>query len=559
MNTKLLTLLIAGVAVAQMASAQPTPTQPAPTTSADKTTPSPVEPISPNVSPIAPNVSPISPNVSPISPNVSTPAPNVSTPAPDLNTPTPNAGTPAPNAVVPAPGVDTPVTGASTSATGGSAPVIGAGTTVRAVAPGGVPVPGAAPEALADAPPEGAPAGVPGAVNEPGQIPQPVSVSKSSDATLDKNAEVPSALHATAIAGDGLLLNFRNAPLEKVLDYMSDAAGFTIVLDTPVRGRVDVWSAKPLGRDEAVDLLDSVLRKNGYAAVRNGRTLTIVKSDDVKTKAVPVILESDPNKIPKNDQVATYILPVRFVEVGQLLKDLQPLVSMQTTMTANESGNSIVITDTQANIHRVAEIIKAIDGGAESVSEVRVFHLQFADPMDMASLLTSLFPDDTTGKSGSGGNTQSPMEFGPSRFLSRMMGGGGPPGSGNSGGGGGGNSRVRKREKVLAVADQRTASLIVTAPKDSMEHIANMIAELDSDRSHNKRVHVISLQNAEAPEVLTVLQDMFMRNNQVNSRNGNQNSVLTTRSQQQQSSGNSSSSRGSSSFGGNSRGGSSFP
>jgi type II secretory pathway component GspD/PulD (secretin) len=64
-------------------------------------------------------------------------------------------------------------------------------------------------------------------------------------------------------------------------------------------------------------------------------------------------LGSDPDSIADDEEIVTHIIPVRFVEATQLLKDLQPLVSVNTSMTANESGNSIVITATQSNIRRV--------------------------------------------------------------------------------------------------------------------------------------------------------------------------------------------------------------
>ena len=54
----------------------------------------------------------------------------------------------------------------------------------------------------------------------------------------------------------GLRMNFRDVSLEQVLNYMSDAAGFTIVLDAQPRGKVSVWSNTPLTKDEAVDLLN---------------------------------------------------------------------------------------------------------------------------------------------------------------------------------------------------------------------------------------------------------------------------------------------------------------
>ncbi len=158
---------------------------------------------------------------------------------------------------------------------------------------------------------------------------------------------------------DELRLNFRNAPLEMVLNYLSDAAGFIIVLDTHVNGSVSVISSHPMTRDEAVDLLNSVLNKNGYAAIRNGRTLTILDKNDAKTRDIPVKSGNIPDQIPNNAEIVTQIIPIRFVEARQLVSDLTSFVSPQATVVANEEGNSIVITDTQANIRHLTEIIKA--------------------------------------------------------------------------------------------------------------------------------------------------------------------------------------------------------
>ncbi len=92
-------------------------------------------------------------------------------------------------------------------------------------------------------------------------------------------AETPAAEPARPTLADGekgLRLNFRGVPLELVLSYLSDAAGFIIVSKTHVKGKVDVWSDQPLTKDGAVELLNTVLNQNGYAAVRKGRFLKIV-------------------------------------------------------------------------------------------------------------------------------------------------------------------------------------------------------------------------------------------------------------------------------------------
>jgi general secretion pathway protein D len=339
---------------------------------------------------------------------------------------------------------------------------------------------------------------------------------------------------------NGLRLNFRGVPLDMVLNYLSEAAGFIIVLEAQPRGKVDVFSKEPLTREEAVDLLNSVLNRNGYAAIRRGRTLTIVNRDEAKIKAIPVKSGSDPEGIPENDEIVTQIIPVRYVEVTQLIKDLQPLVSVQTAMTANESGNSIIITDTQANIRKVAEVIKAIDMGAEDVTVVRVFRLTYSDPAEMADLLTSLFPDET--RSGGSGSS-SPVQFGGFRRLMGAFGGGG--GGGASAGSGNQNQRIKKRARVLAVPDPRTSSVIVSSTRDLMDQIEGVVQELDANPAKKQTVKVYQLQNADPQEAMQVLQDIFQKSGTQNSRNSaaNQTSIFQNRSTQQQNQQNTSSTR----------------
>ena len=305
---------------------------------------------------------------------------------------------------------------------------------------------------------------------------------------------------------DSLRLNFRNAPLEMVLNYLSDAAGFIIVLDTQVHGNVSVISAKPMTKDEAVDLLNSVLDRNGYAAIRDGRTLTIVDKDSAKTRDIPVKVSNDPNQIPKNDEIVTQIIPIRFVEATDLVKDLSSFVSSSATIVANEAGNSIVITDTQSNIHHLVEIIKAIDSSAEGETEIRVFHLDHASPADVASELSQIFPSSSS--SGTSGGAQSPIRFGggggPGGFFARMMAGNASSGNSSSS-----NSRVQKQSQVVAVADSRTSSVIVTASKDLMQEIAGMMTQLDVSSTRDQKVYVFHMDNGDPQQAVQVLQSMF--------------------------------------------------
>jgi general secretion pathway protein D len=344
------------------------------------------------------------------------------------------------------------------------------------------------------------------------------------------SAFVPPAQAVGTNNSNELRLNFRNAPLEMVLNYLSDAAGFIIVLDTHVNGNVTVISTHPVSQDEAVNLLNTELNRNNYAAIRNGRTLTIVDKSDAKTRNIPVKTGNNPKSIPDNDEIATWIIPIRFVEARQLVSDMSAFVSSQATIVANEAGNSIVVTDTQANIRHLAEIIQAIDNSAEAETEIRVFPLKHANPNDVATELSSIFPSST-----SGNNTQSPIRFGggggggggggPAGFFARMM-------AANAGGNNSANDRIKKATQVTAVADARIQAVIVTAPKELMDQIAGVMAELDVSSDRDQDVYVFQMKNGDPQQAVQVLQNMFQSSS--TSRSGtssSQNSALQQRAQ----------------------------
>lgn len=297
----------------------------------------------------------------------------------------------------------------------------------------------------------------------------------------------------------GLRLNFRGVPLELVLNYLSEAAGVVIVPETDVRGKVDVWSNQPLTKEEALDVLSKALTKNGYSLRRDGRTLTVLSQADAKRGDIPVKSGYEPDTIPKNDEIVTQIIPVRFINAVQLSKDLLPLIPTGTTMTANEGGNALVITDTQAAIRRMAEIIKALDTTVSSLSAVRVFALKYADAKTLATVIKDVFAtSDSSRNSGGRGN----FRFGGGPMAMFGGGGGDTAGGGNTGGRPGAG-------KVVATADERSNSLIVSAPEDLMPTIDDMVATMDTNVEDVTEIRVFRLQFADPQEMSDLLANLF--------------------------------------------------
>jgi general secretion pathway protein D len=332
----------------------------------------------------------------------------------------------------------------------------------------------------------------------------------------------------------GLRFNFRGAPLETVLNYMSEAAGFVIVLQTPVTGTVDMWSSQPVTRTEAVELLEIALNKNGYAVSAVGRTLVISSKEDAKKQNIPIHTGNDPAEIPQTAEMVMQIIPLRHIDAVQAAKDLATMIPSSATMTANQDSNSLVVTDTEMNVHHIVEIVSALDTSTETISTTEVFHLKNADPMEMASLITNLYGSPTPTANAAGGNNQGrgglAALFGGAARFGGGGGGGGGGGFGGGGfggggqrggfGGGGGGAAARPGSSsgrtipVVAIADPRTYSVVVTAAKDQLPDIAEMISRLDSDSGRQQKAYTITMQNADVQQVQAILQNLFQSSTQ---------------------------------------------
>ena len=347
---------------------------------------------------------------------------------------------------------------------------------------------------------------------------------QNSNIPADPQTGKPSTL---AIVEDPqLMLNFENVPLQSVLEYMSEAAGFIILGDTEVRGDVTILSKQPLNREEAVDLLDTILNEKGYTAIRRGRILKIVEKDKALTEDIPVKSGADPADIPKKDVMVTQIIPIRFGNAGQLIENISELLPEYATISANDGSNAIILTDTQTNIHRIAEIVSALDTSISSISEIKVFPLVYADAKQLADVIKGLFQSSSSGSSRSSSSRGSSSGFA-EMMRARFSGGSsssrssGSSGRSSRSGGSGSSAALAAASRVVAISEERTNSLVVSAPGDLIPTIEQLVKEMDRTIEDVTEIQVFKLNNADAYEMAEVLTNLFSDKNEIeNSRGG---------------------------------------
>jgi len=312
-----------------------------------------------------------------------------------------------------------------------------------------------------------------------------------------------------------MTLNFQDASIDVILDELSAVAGFIVVKEVKPEGRVTLVSRQPISGEEAISLLNTVLRKNHYAAIQQDRILKIVDADAAKRLNIPVHTGSDPEKIANTDELITQVIPLKYSDATQLKTDLQPLISPDADFTSNASSNALVITDTSANVKRIVQIVADLDTSVADSIDVKVFQLVYANSTDAAKLINDVFGNlDSSRPQGSNDNGGG----GPGGFGGGGPGGfgGGGFGGGNRGGGGFGrmiqqamSAGQSKRAKITAAADTRTNSVVVTGPADALANVADVIKKLDSNPEAQQTVFVYRLRNAQALNLEAVMNALF--------------------------------------------------
>ena len=287
-------------------------------------------------------------------------------------------------------------------------------------------------------------------------------------------------------------LNFKDAPLDVVLQYLSKAAGLSVVTDASLEGRISLISRQALTLSEALSLLDSALKEKGYAAVRLGRVLKIMPLIEAKKANIPVRSGAEPSRITPSDQLITQVIPLRSVDATKLKDSLKTLIPEYATLSADASSNALILTDTEANVRRIVEIVSALDATKSTVNEVKVFNLKYANATSAAKLINEIFDAEKQQSS------RSPF----TRFRAMFGRRGGRARAGEQ-------TEQYEQQRTIAAADERTNTVVVSGPSGTLEVVAGVIRELDSNPQDDQDVLVYHLKNADAANIEKVLKELF--------------------------------------------------
>ena len=186
-------------------------------------------------------------------------------------------------------------------------------------------------------------------------------------------------------SASAVTLNLKNAELLTFIETVSQATGKNFIIDPQVQGKVNVISSTEIDNEELYHLFLSVLRVHGYIAVEGDDFTKILPQSNLKENSSFISSTS-------NDIIVTTTIAIANVPANQLVPVLRPIISQYGLLAAYTPSNSIVVTDTQANITRLNKVITELD--KEIDEDYEVIALKNSSAEEIAQVIKSLFPDN---------------------------------------------------------------------------------------------------------------------------------------------------------------------
>ncbi len=271
---------------------------------------------------------------------------------------------------------------------------------------------------------------------------------------------------APSYAENAAQINLKNADLKVLIEMVSKITKKTFIVDPRINGKVTIVTGRDIDENELYEVFLSVLQVHNFSAIQVGKVIKIVPSNKAKQLPVPVIDDEDENNDDnqeifverKPDDLITRVIRVEHVPASMLVPILRPLVPSTGQLQAYQPSNTIVISDTAANIERLEKVIKKMDRADDE--QMEVVPLKYASAAELAQTIQKL---NAT------------------------------------------NAKIRVPGKAKISADIRTNSLLLGGDKSIRQEMRKIIKQLDTPK---RALEVIELKYAVATELAETIKNI---------------------------------------------------
>ncbi|CAI1070545.1 Pullulanase secretion envelope pulD [Serratia quinivorans] len=260
------------------------------------------------------------------------------------------------------------------------------------------------------------------------------------------------------VQAEAFSANFKGTDIHEFISTASKALGKTIIIDDAVKGKVTVRSYELLDAGQYYQFFLNVLDVYGYAVISMpNNVLKVIPAKEGKRAALSSL------KTPaEGDELIMRIVPLNNIaakEVAPLMRQFNDSIGIGNVVFL-ESGNALLITGRADVVNSLVELAHEMDRTDQAT--VATVALQHASAADVASIVTTLFRDESRTRKGA------------------------QPG-------------------MKVVADERTNTVLIAGEPTIQARVKGIIQQLDQEKASQGNTKVIRLKYAKAQSLLEVL------------------------------------------------------
>lgn len=280
-----------------------------------------------------------------------------------------------------------------------------------------------------------------------------------------------------ADAKELISINFEDVDLRIVTNFVSKVTGKNFLLDDRVRGKVTIISPTQIPVEEVYAVFLSVLEVRGFTAIPSGRITKIVPMATARQSSLPTSIGKEISEMPMEDNMITHLIPLDYADSQQIIAILTPLISARGHLTSYQPTNTLIVTDTSSNIHKLLTIINTFDIEGAKL-ETSIIPLKYASAQTISEKVSSAV--ESAGRTPI--TNARPTRGAVSRTSASIKGG------------------------ITLIPDERINSIILVANQDDTLRVRELIEQLDIlPPPGRETIHIYKLKYADAEELAKVL------------------------------------------------------
>ncbi|MCX7739232.1 MAG: type II secretion system secretin GspD [Hydrogenothermaceae bacterium] len=252
-----------------------------------------------------------------------------------------------------------------------------------------------------------------------------------------------------------VLLNFKDAEISDIVDFMSEITGRNIILSQDVKGKISLTSSKPVSIEEAYNLFTLILAMNGYSVIED-------------RNFVRVELSSNLNVLPAEAKVYSgemefFIYTAENTNANELLNTIRPFLSKASKVSVSIQSNALVVYEIKANLSKIKDMLKLLDS-KEKVGALYIYYLKYANSEEINKTITPII---------------------------QVM--------------------QRNKQSLIVSPNKDSNSIVIFADEPTYKEIIEIISQLDTERviTEGRNYFIIPLKFTTVNEISRSLQSLF--------------------------------------------------